>query len=201
MAVSYAFSGDAKGASAYYRQVYDAQTAAENYQGAAETANALGRVYLETGDYDNAFRWYQTGYETSRRERDLDAAAIDLWDMRWAHAQARIAARRGRIAEARRHLGDVKRLLDTGSNPQEQIQYPYLAGYVALYAKQPKEAIAELRQADQQDPFILALLAQAYEKAHDRQAAADSYAKAMASNGHSLNNAFARAVARGKTKS
>ena len=198
MAVSYAFSGDAKGASAFYRQVYDAQTAAENYQGAAETANALGRVYLETADTENAFKWYQTGYETSRRQRDLDPAAMDLWDMRWAHAQARIAARRGNFPEARRQLDTVKHILDKGTNPEEQIQYPYLAGYVALYARQYQDAIAQLRQADQRDPFILALLARAYDNAHDRDAARDAYEKAMASNGHSLNNAFARIIARKK---
>jgi tetratricopeptide (TPR) repeat protein len=201
MAVSYAFSGDAKGSSAFYRQVYDRQTADENYQGAAETANALGRVYLESGDFDNAFKWYQTGYETARRQRDLDAAAIDLWDMRWAHAQARIAARRSNSDEARRQLETVKRILDKGTNQDEQIQYPYLAGYVALYSKQPKEAIANLQQANQQDPFILSLLAQAYEKVHDAAAAQETYAKVMTSNAHSINNAFARAVAKKKLKS
>jgi tetratricopeptide (TPR) repeat protein len=194
MAVSYAFGGDARGSSNFYRRVYDAQTAAENYQGAAETANALGRVYLETGDFDNALKWYQTGSETARRQRDLDAAALDLWDMRWAHAQARIDARRGRIAEARKQLEAVRRILDKGTNPDEQIQYPYLAGYIALYANQPEDAIAELRHANQQDPFILVLLGQAYEKVHDEPAAAAAFEKARASNAHSINNAFARAV-------
>ena len=200
MAVLYAFSGDARGSSNFYRRVYDAQAAAENYQGAAETANALGRVYLETGDFDDAFKRYQTGYETARRQRDLDAAAVDLWDMRWAHAQARISARRGRIPDARRSLETVRRILDKGTNPEELIQYPYLAGYVSLYANQPEDAVAELRQANQQDPFILALLAQAYEKVHDEQAASAAFEKALASNAHSINNAFARAIARGRTK-
>jgi len=70
---------------------------------------------------------------------------------------------------------------------------------VALYTKQPKEAIAQLQQANQQDPFIQALLARAFDQVHDRAAAADMYAKVMQSNAHSLNNAFARAAARGKT--
>jgi tetratricopeptide (TPR) repeat protein len=200
MAVSYAFSGDAKNSSAFFRQVYDRQTADENYQGAAETANALGRVHLESGDVDNAFKWYQTGYETARRQRDLDAAAIDLWDMRWAHAQARIAARRGNAAEARRQLETVERILDKGTNPDEQIQYPYLAGYVALYLKQLKEAVANLQQANQQDPFILSLLAQAYEKLHNASAAQETWVKVMASNAHSINNAFARGTARKRLK-
>src|SRR6185312_2416456 len=66
MAVSYAFSGDVRDASSFYRQVFDRQTTANNFAAAAETANALGRVYLESGDLDNAQKWYQTGYETTR---------------------------------------------------------------------------------------------------------------------------------------
>lgn len=94
MAVSYAFSGDVRQASSFYRQVYDRQMAADNFSAAAETANALGRVYLETGDLDNAQKWYQTGYETTRRQKDMSGAQMDLADLRWAHAQARIAARK-----------------------------------------------------------------------------------------------------------
>src|SRR5438876_10784784 len=135
MGVSYAFEGDAAAASRFYRQVFDRQAAAQDLGGAAETANALGRVYLESGDLENAFKWYQTGYETSRRQPKLPADQIDLWDLRWAHAQARIAARKGNLQEARAQTATVKSLLDKGTNEDQRIQYPYLAGYVALYAK------------------------------------------------------------------
>src|SRR5947209_10425833 len=112
MAVSYAFERDAAGAARFYRQVFDREEASQDLGGAAETANALGRVYLESGDLDNAFKWYQTGYETSRRQPKRPADQIDLWDLRWAHAQARIAARRGRADEARRQAAIVGTLLD-----------------------------------------------------------------------------------------
>ena len=94
-----------------------------------------------------------------------------MWDLRWAHAQARIAARKGNAAEARTQMAAVKGLLDKGTNPEQQIQYPYLAGYVDLYLKDYRGAIAELLQADQKDPFILVLLAQAHEKSHDDECA------------------------------
>ena len=198
MGVSYAFEGNAKSASTFYRQVFDRQMAVPDLAGAAETANALGRVYLESGDLDNAFKWYQTGYETSRRQSNLSGDQIDLWDMRWAHAQARIAARRGKAAEARKQLATVKGLIEKGTNPEQQIQYPYLAGYVDLYLKGYPGAIAELQKADQTDPFILALLAQACEKSHDAARAREYYTKVLASNAHSLNSAFARPAARKK---
>jgi len=198
MAVSWAFESNAKQASTYYRRVFDRQIAASDFGGAAGTANALGRVYLESGDTENAYRWYQTGYETIRRQPKLPPSEQDLWDMRWAHAQARIAARRGNIAEADTQVGTVKALLDKGGNDDEKVQLPYAAGYVKFYAKDYKGAVAELQKANQTDPFILILLARAYEKAGDAARAHEFYAKVLESNAHSLNNAFARPLARKK---
>ncbi|HEX3703417.1 MAG TPA: tetratricopeptide repeat protein [Vicinamibacterales bacterium] len=198
MAVSYAFSGDGREASSFYRQVFDRQTAADNFSAAAETANALGRVYLETGDLDNAAKWYQTGYETTRRQKAMSSAQIDLADLRWAHAQARIAARRGNAATARAQVAEVTRLLDKGTNEEQRIQLPYLLGYVGLFLKDYAGAVTALRQADQQDPFVLFLLAQAQEKSGDAAGARELYEKVLASNAHSLNNAFARRTARSK---
>jgi tetratricopeptide (TPR) repeat protein len=198
MAVSYAFAGDAKGSSTFYRQLYDRQMASETYGGAAETANALGRVYLESGDLENATKWYQTGYETVRRQRDLAGPMVDLSDMRWAHAQARIAARKGDAERARAEMAKAKSILDKGTNPDENIQYPYLAGYVNLFLGSYAAAISELQHANQQDPFVLVLLAQAYEKSGDAAKAHETYEKVLASNAHNVNNAFARATARKK---
>jgi tetratricopeptide (TPR) repeat protein len=201
MAVSYVFSGDVRDASSFYRQVFDRQIGAENFGAASETANALGRVYLETGDLGNATKWYQTGYETGRRQAGVPGPLIDLSDMRWAHAQARIAARKGSAATARANIAAVKALLDKGTNDDQRIQYPYLVGYVDLFLKDYAGAIAELKQANQQDPFVLFLLAQAYEKSGDAAKARDSYQQVLASNAHSLNNAFARSAARKKVPS
>ncbi|HEY2904739.1 MAG TPA: tetratricopeptide repeat protein [Vicinamibacterales bacterium] len=198
MAVSYAFAGDAKGSSTFYRQLYDRQMASDTYGGAAETANALGRVYLESGDLDNALKWYQTGYETVRRQRDLPGPLVDLSEMRWAHARARIAARKGDAEHARAEMATAKAILDKGTNPDENIQYPYLAGYVNLFLGSYAAAVSELQQANQQDPFVLVLLAQAYEKSGDAAKAHDTYEKVIASNAHNVNNAFARAMARKK---
>ena len=195
MGVSYAFESNARSASTFFRQAFDREMTVGDLRSAAETANALGRIYLESNDPDNAAKWYQTGYETSRRQLKLSPDQVDLWDLRWAHAQARIAARRGHAAEARKQMAVVKELLDKGTNPDQQIQYPYLAGYVALYLKDYRGAVAALTQADQKDPFILVLLGQAYEKLHETTNARQCYTEALASTAHSPNNAFARPLA------
>jgi tetratricopeptide (TPR) repeat protein len=193
LAVSYAFEGDAKEAATFYEQVFDRHTAAENWGAAAGTANALGRVLLETGDLDNARRWYETGYETARRQPDTASAQLALWEFRWVHAQGRIAARAGKWDEARGHVGAARSLIQ--QHPGLKAEWPtwhYLAGYVEVHAQRYARAIEELQHADQGDPFILALLAAAYEGAGNTSRARETWAAVLQSSAHSLQNAFAR---------
>ena len=191
-AVSYAFESNAPGAARFYQMVFDERIAAGNPGGAAGTANALGRVYLETGDRENAEKWYRTGYDTSKRIANATEAERDLWTMRWLNAQGRIAARRGNAAEARRHAAALAELLAKGQNEGERPQLQYLLGYIALEAGEHDRAIAELEKGNLTDTFVLGLIGRAYEKKGDAANARAYYAKVLASPGHSLNTAFAR---------
>jgi len=155
-------------------------------------------VLLELGDPGGGFTWYRTGYQTAQRKPKLSTADLALVELRWVHAQSRIAVRRGNVPEARRHLATVKALVEKGPNGDQHPQYAYLAGYVAYYAKDYSRAIVELQQADQEDPFILLLLAQAHEHAGDAARAREFYQKVLSSNSHAVNNAFARPIARRK---
>ena len=196
MAVSYAFESKAGDAAKYFGQVFNDRITAANFNGAAATANAIARVYLESGDLPNAAKWYQTGYETSKKIKDLTPAQSDLWQMRWLNAQARIAARRGNAAEAGTHAAAMKTLLDKGENENERPQHHYLAGYIALEAGDADTAIAELQKANLTDSFVLGLLARAYEKKGDAAKAAEYHTKALEAPAHSINTAFSRQWAR-----
>ena len=132
MGVAWTFVGNVDEASRYFRQVFDRRVAENNPSSAAEVANELGRVYLESGDLDRAEEWYRRGHDMAARAPDRPTWQIDLADMRWAHAQARIAARRGRAADARAQAAVVKRLLDKGGNETEQVQYRVPAGLYRL---------------------------------------------------------------------
>jgi tetratricopeptide (TPR) repeat protein len=197
LGVSWTFARNAGEATKAYRRVIDRRTSAGDFAGAAEVANELGRVLLEFGDLDGAATWYRTGYDAALRLPSR-SASDDLAELRWAHAQARIAIRRGDAAEAKRHMDRVKALIDKGLNRDQEPQYAYLAGYVAYYGRNDRQAIAALQQADQQDPFILLLLAQAHQRLGERTAAREYYTKVMASTSHAVNNAFARPIARGE---
>jgi tetratricopeptide (TPR) repeat protein len=69
---------------------------------------------------------------------------------------------------------------------------------VAFYAGDHQAALAELLKSNQNDPFILALIAQAHEKLGNKDQATEYYRKVLASNAHSPTNAYARPLAKEK---
>jgi Flp pilus assembly protein TadD len=195
MAISYAFQHNATQAAKYEGNAFNLHMAAKDYTTAAETADELARIYLESGDLDNAELWYRKGHDTAFLNRNMGPAEKDLWNFRWEHAQARIAARRGHHLEAEKHVAAAKAILDKRTNPNQQRFFPYLQGYVAFYGGDYKAAVADLQKADQHDPFILALLAQASEKSGNREQAMNYYRQILAINTHNPTNAFARPLA------
>jgi len=204
MAISYAFQKNCKDATKYEQQAFDSQMAATppDYVAAAETADELARICLESGDFNAAEKWYKTGHETAFKKSDLTDAEKDLWNFRWEHAQARLAARRGKKAEAEKHVAAAKAIIDRGVIDKAQAAFlPYLVGYVAFYTGDYKTAIDQLQQANQRDPFILVLLAQAYEKSGQKDQAMDLYKKVLAMNIHNPTGAFSRPLAKEKVGS
>lgn len=200
MATSYAFERRTRDAAAFFQQVYDLEQGAGRPGGAAAAANALGRLYLETGDVTKARQWYQTGYEMARRQPDEPASQLMLWELRWLHAQGRIAARANDAASARRHVNAARQLVAaTPALKDEGPTVAYLAGYVALYTNDVATARAELAKADQRDPFNLMLQAEAAEKAGDKAAAQGFWEQVLTLNGHGLQHALSRPVAQKKT--
>ena len=197
-AVSYAFTCDLPQVLRYEKLAYDAQMEDQKFTDAAGTANELARIELECGDTANATTWYQTGFDTGLRKTDLSEADRDLWNFRWENAKARIAAREGKPKQADADVADAKAILDKGKIPDQQRYYPYLTGYVAFYAGNYKTAIEELQKADQKDPFILALQAQAYEKSGNNGEAMKLYRQIPTINSHNPINAFARPLAKKK---
>lgn len=195
MAISYAFEEKASDAAKFEQPVFESQLAAKDYYAAGETADELARIYLESGDLNDAYAWYQKGYNTGLKQPDITDSRKNVWSFRWENAQARIAARRGNRQEAEKHVLAAKDYLDKAADQQQHNFYPYLTGYVAFYEGDYKTAIVDLQTASQRDPFILSLMAQAYEKIGDKAQAMDYYRKILTFNMHSPTNAFARPLA------
>ncbi len=201
MGTSFAFESKAEDAARYYRRAFDAQMEAKDLAGAAGTANALGRVYLESGNAVKAEQWYRTGYETSRRIPHRPASQLALWDMRWHHALGRIAARKGRRAAALQQAAAVKRLFDKGNMPDNQRPaYPYLMGYIDYYTHRYPAAIESLKKGDQTDVFVQGLIAQSYRRLKDETQAREYFERVLEGMDHNINAAFSRPIARAYLK-
>jgi tetratricopeptide (TPR) repeat protein len=198
LAFSYAFEGKAGKAAEYEKQLFENRVQNADWQRAGEMCNELARIYLESGDAEHAYKWYKTGYDTASRKSDLSDADKSLWLFRWESAQARVAARKGKPADALHHVAAAKDALDKANNSDQAKFYPYLTGYVAFYNGDYKTAIADLQKADQHDPLILALLGEAYENTGGAAQAKDYYRKVLEVNAHSPQNAWARPLARKK---
>jgi tetratricopeptide (TPR) repeat protein len=196
LGISYAFEAKADEAARYFQRAFDADVQRNDRGAAAGRANALGRIYLESGNLQKAEEWYTTGYEMSRKIPELPSSQAALWDMRRHNALARIEARRGNRAGATEHAAAVKGLLDTPGLENQRVFYPYMLGYIAFFTKQYQQAADELLRGDQTDPFVLGMIAQSYEKLGDRAKAGEYFRKVMATPVHNINSAFSRPQAR-----
>jgi len=198
MAMSYAFEGNCKKTVEWEQKVFDYWVTVNDFFQQGEMANEAARVCIEAGDLDTAQKWYETGHERGMREPNIKPERVDLWEFRWAHAQARIAARRGKHEDAQKHVAAAKVALDKGTNPTQAVYFPYLVGYVAFYRGDHKTALEELQKANQNDPFIQCLIAQTYEKMGDKAQALEFYRKAAATTAHNPPAAYARPFAKKK---
>ena len=198
MAMSYAFEANCAKAVEYEQRVFDIYAAGKNYYQQGEIADEAARVCIDSGDLDAASKWYKIGHDVGLQEPNISADRRDLWEFRWEHAQARLAARRGNAADARRHVASAKAILDKGTNPQQQAFFPYLVGYVAFYTGDYKAALDELKQANQRDPFIQCLIGETYEKLGDKAQAMEYYRLAAAATSHNPPAAYAVPFARKK---
>lgn len=197
-AMSYAFEGDCKKSVEYQQKVFDIQKEQKDYFAQGEVANEVARVCIDTGDLDTAYQWYKLGHDVGLQEPNIKPDRVDLWNFRWEHAQARVAARKGNKADGDKHVAAAKAILDKGTNPNQAPFFPYLVGYVAFYTGDPNTALAELQKGNQNDPFIQTLIGEVYEKLGNKQKASEFYKKAASTTAHNPAGAYAKRVTRAK---
>lgn len=200
MAMSYAFDNDCANTTKYERLVMEHWIAEKNFYQQGEMANEAARVCIEAGDLNAAEKLYREGTALGLQEPGISPERTALWKFRLAHAEARLAARRGRKDAAMKHVSEAKAILD--GNPemarQQAVFFPYLTGYVALHTGDAAAALTELAKANQNDPFIHCLTGMAHEKLGQKEQALERYRKAAQSTGHNPPAAFAVPFARKK---
>jgi tetratricopeptide (TPR) repeat protein len=195
MAIAWGFAGNCRNAEKYEREAFDLYIAAGDYPNAGDTADEMGRLCIDAGDFDLSREWYSRGHEAGLDEPNISPSRRDLWNFRWEHAQARLAVRRGRKADALRHVEKAKAILAKGTNPDQREYLPYLESYVAFYTGNYPEALEYIKNASLTDPFIQCFTAQIYEKLGDAANSEKYYRLAASTTAHSVPAAYARPFA------
>ena len=204
LAMSYAFEGDCRNtakyedlAAAYFRDNPDAP---DRFYQQGELYDEAARVCIDVGDLPTAEQYYAKGRDAGLKQPDIPADRVKLWNFRYEHAMARLAAPRGNKADAEKHVALAKQAVDgmTQLKQQQQGFLPYLTGYVAFYTGDYKKALDDLMQAQQNDPFIQGMIGQTYDKLGEKDKAVEYYRKAAATQGHNPPAAYAKWFTRTK---
>ena len=164
--------------------------------------NSIARINLENGRLDAAMKAYEKGYE-SVPGSSLPEDQKQVWHGRLQHGRCRVLAKMGKHEEAWAEALKVKTMIDEGGEPAKQYlpAWHYLAGYLKLEAGDFDAAIAELKQANAQDPFHQLLLARAYEKKGARAEARAAYRAVVDSRQNNIERALSYPEAKRKLAS
>lgn len=157
---------------------------------------AMGDVLLEAGKPEQARKRYVKALELQERS-DLSAEVKE--DARLVHEYnlGRVALRSNDVAAAKKHAEAFMKGASAKKNDAEIKQAHELSGSIALQEKKFDQAIVELGQGNQQDPYTIYQLGVAHQgKGDETKAAAYFEQAAMQHTLPTLNYAFVRMKAK-----
>ena len=154
-----------------------------------------GNVLLEMGRYDDARKAYDDGLKMTN-DSNLSKEIKDNAAVFHHYNLARVAIAKKDLATAKAETETFRKGAEAAKIPNQVKQAHELAGRIALEEKNYDAAVAELTQANQQNPDTLYLLGEAYRGKGDAAKAKDSFTKAAKFNSlPQLNYAFVRTKA------
>lgn len=151
----------------------------------------MGDVLREAGRLDEASAKYAEAIKVIDQS-GVPQQVKDATRRNHVFEEARLAVARGDLAAARTETEKYATLIAARKAPFEVRQLHELRGSIALADKRGAEAVQELTQANQQDPRILYLTAQAYRESGNTGQAAAFAKKAARFNGLAFNYAYVR---------
>jgi tetratricopeptide (TPR) repeat protein len=145
---------------------------------------------------------YQEGFK-SVPGSTLDETEKKVWLGRLHHGTGRTLARMGKHEDAWKECETLKKMIDEGGEEGKQYvpAYHYMAGYLKLEAGDAKAAVEHLKQANLDDPFHKLLLARAYEKTGEKEAAKKAYEEVVTFKTNNLERALSYPEAKKKLAS
>jgi tetratricopeptide (TPR) repeat protein len=154
-----------------------------------------GTILLEMGKYDDAKAAFEKSVKMTQ-DSSLSKEIKDNANLVHHFNLGKIALGKKDLAAAKSEAEQFRTGAEAAKNSFQIKQAHELMGMIAMEEKDYDKAISELLQANQQNPYDLYRLCQAYEKKGDSAKAKDSCSKAAAFNPlPQLNYAFIRAKA------
>ena len=151
-----------------------------------------GNIMLEMGKYDEARALYERSLKMTE-DSSLSQQIKDNAKLFQHYNLARVALGKKDLATARTEAEDFRQGTEAKNNPVQMKQAHQLIGMIALAAKEYDKAVSELQQANQQNPYDLYRLCQAYQGKGDATQAKEFCKKAANFNSlPAVNYAFIR---------
>lgn len=162
----------------------------------AADAEAIGIVLVNSGKPDQANRRFKEALDLQVNSNVSEEAKEDA---RLAHHYhlGLVALAKNDLAAAKSHATEYLKGADAKQNDLRTREAHQLAGRIAIAEKRFDDAISELKQADQQDPYVLYTSALAFQGKGDRAKAGELFKQAAESYTlPTLNYALIRAKAK-----
>lgn len=155
-----------------------------------------GNILVEMGKPDEAKALYERALKMTE-DSNLSAEIKENTRLFQHYNLARVALGKKDYATAKTEAEEFRKGVAASKNPAQIRQAHELTGMIALEEKDYDKAIAELEQSNQQNPYDLYRLCQAYQGKGDNDKAKDSCKKAAEFNPlPQLNYAFVRTKAK-----
>ncbi len=155
-----------------------------------------GNILLEMGKADQAKAEFEAGVKLVEGS-NLSQEIKDNAKLVGHYNLARVAAAKKDFAAAKSEADEFRKGAEASKNPAQAKNAHELDGIVALAEKSYDRAIAELQQANQQNPQDMYRICQAYQGKGEAEKAKESCAKAASFNSlPQVNYAFVRTKAK-----
>jgi len=154
-----------------------------------------GNIFLETGKFDEAKAQYEKLLKMTQ-DSGLSQQIKDNATLFHHYNLARVALGKKDLTTAKTEAEAFRQGTEAAKRPIQIKQAHQLLGLIALEEKDYGKAVSELQQANQQNPYDLYRLCQAYQGQGDGARAKESCGKAANFNSlPAINYAFVRAKA------
>lgn len=198
-AVAYADEGKWDAAVGELKKQYAVAEKINDQANMAGDAIAMGDVLLEAGKPEEAKALYQKAVAL-QEQSDLSAEVKEDAKLVHHYNLGRAALYAKDLVSAKKHAEAFMKGASAKKNTAEVRQAHELAGTIALKESRYDDALAQLEQANQQNPYVLYRMGKAYKGKGDETRAAELFRQAANLNTlPTLNHAFVRARAK-KTK-